>query len=148
MLVRRLRDRLCRDRSPLCIGTSATMSSEEDDTERSVGVAKVASRLFGTDIPPDAVIDETLERATHPKLKPQSLGAALANAIDGDPPIALTDEALRSHPLAVWIELEIGLLDGQQLRRCPPIRLAEAAQRLLPRPSAMRCVAERSFRRC
>src|SRR3954453_1044491 len=32
MLVRRLRDRLCRDRPPLCIGTSATMSSQDDET--------------------------------------------------------------------------------------------------------------------
>jgi Lhr-like helicase len=130
MLVRRLRDRLCRDRPPLCIGTSATMSSQEDEAERAVAVANVASRLFGTGIPPDAVIDETLERATDPKLKPQSLGAALANAVDAVLPSTLTDEALRSHPLAVWIELEIGLLDGQQLRRRPPITLAEAAERL------------------
>src|SRR6266850_3700575 len=64
MLVRRLRDRLCRQRQPLCIGTSATMSSQEDEAERAVAVAHVASRLFGTDIPSDAVIDETLERAT------------------------------------------------------------------------------------
>jgi hypothetical protein len=130
MLVRRLRDRLCRDRPPLCIGTSATMSSQEDEAERAGAVANVASRLFGTDIPPDAVIDETLERATDAKLKPQSLGTALANAIDADLPPELTDEALRSHPLAVWIELEIGLLDGQQLRRRAPITLAEAAKRL------------------
>jgi hypothetical protein len=130
MLVRRLRDRLCRDRPPLCIGTSATMSSQEDDAERAVAVAKVASRLFGTDIPPDAVIDETLERATDQKLKPQSLGAALANAVDAELPAILTDEALRSHPLAVWIEIEIGLQDGQQLRRRPPTTLAEAAKRL------------------
>ena len=130
MLVRRLRDRLCRDRSPLCIGTSATMSSQEDETERAIAVAHVASRLFGTDIPPDAVIDETLERATDAKLKPQSLGAALADAIDADLPSALTDEALRSHPLAVWIELEIGLQDEKQLRRRRPTTLAEAAKRL------------------
>src|SRR5450755_5136123 len=57
MLVRRLRDRLCRHRVPLCIGTSATMSSQDDDTERAIAVANVASRLFGTDIPPHAVID-------------------------------------------------------------------------------------------
>ena len=80
MLVRRLRDRLCRDRAPLCIGTSATMSSQEDETERAVAVANIASRLFETEIPPDAVIDETLQRATDAKLKLQSLGAALANA--------------------------------------------------------------------
>ena len=130
MLMRRLRDRLCRDRSPLCIGTSATMSSQEDDAERAFAVAKVASRLFGTDIPPDAVIDETFERATDPKLKPQTLGTALANAVDADLPATLTDEELRSHPLAVWIELEIGLQDGQQLRRRPPTKLSEAARRL------------------
>src|SRR6516225_7672598 len=130
MLVRRLRDRLCRDRPPLCIGTSATMSSQEDDTERAIAVAEVASRLFGTDIPPDAVIDETFERATDPKLKPQTLGTALANAVDADLPATLTDEELRSHPLAVWIELEIGLQDGQQLRRRPPTTIADATKRL------------------
>ena len=130
MLVRRLRDRLCHDRPPLCIGTSATMSSQEDETERAVAVAKVASRLFGTEIPPDAVIDETLERATDAQLKPQALGTALERAVDADLSKALTDAALRSHPLAVWIELEIGLLDGQQLRRRPPTKLSEAAQRL------------------
>src|SRR5271165_996069 len=64
MLVRRLRDRLCRNRLPLCSGTSATMSSQEDESKRAIAVARVASRLFGTDIPSDAVIDETLQRAT------------------------------------------------------------------------------------
>jgi Lhr-like helicase len=130
MLVRRLRDRLCRDRPPLCIGTSATMSSQENEAERAVAVAKVASRLFGADIPTDAVIDETFERATDSKLKPQTLGAALANAIDADLPATLADKELRSHPLAVWIELEIGLQDGQQLRRRLPTKLSEAAERL------------------
>jgi ATP-dependent helicase YprA (DUF1998 family) len=72
MLVRRLRDRRCRHRLPLCIGTSATMSSQEDEIERAVAVANVASRLFGTDIPPHAVIDETLERATDEKSRSHS----------------------------------------------------------------------------
>jgi Lhr-like helicase len=130
MLVRRLRDRLCRDHSPLCIGTSATMSSEEDEAERSIAVAKVASRLFGTDIPPDAVIDETLERATDPALKPNLLQSEISQAVDSDLPPELDDDALRSHPLAVWIELEIGLQDGKQLRRRAPTTLAEAAKRL------------------
>jgi hypothetical protein len=101
----------------------------------------VAPRLFGTNIRPDAVIDETLERATDPKRKPKSLGAALANAIDAELPATLTDETLRSHPLAVWIELEIGLLDGQQLRRRPPTTLADAAKRLAAQ-------AERDEERC
>lgn len=84
MLVRRLRDRLCRERAPLCIGTSATMSSEEDEAERSIAVAKVASRLFGTNIPPDVVVDETLERATDPALKPNLLQIETAQAIDSN----------------------------------------------------------------
>ncbi|TKB05364.1 MAG: DEAD/DEAH box helicase, partial [Mesorhizobium sp.] len=34
MLVRRVRDRLCPDRAPVCIGTSATMASEGSETRR------------------------------------------------------------------------------------------------------------------
>ena len=68
MLVRPGRDRLCRDRVPICIGTSATMASEGGEEKKSAAVAEVASRLFGSQISPDAVIDESLERATDPNL--------------------------------------------------------------------------------
>jgi Lhr-like helicase len=130
MLVRRVRDRLCPEREPICIGTSATMASEGSDTDRAVAVAAVASRLFGTAIHADAVIDESLERATDPALKPATLGERLAAAVDADLPDRIDDDALRSQPLAVWIELEIGLQDGQRLSRRQPITIAEAAQRL------------------
>jgi hypothetical protein len=106
------------------------MASEGSEGERAAAVAKVASRLFGADISVDAVIDESLERATNSKLKPASLGNALVNAVDNDLPAALTDEELRAHPLAVWVELEIGLEDAQQLKRRPPATLTEAAERL------------------
>ena len=130
MLVRRVRDRLCPDRQPICIGTSATMASEGSETDRAAAVASVASRSFGTAILADAVIDESLARATDPALKPAKLGDALAAAIDAELPETLDDEALRAHPLAVWIELEIGLADGQRLSRRPPITIEEAAKRL------------------
>ncbi|HRQ87350.1 MAG TPA: DUF1998 domain-containing protein, partial [Bacteroidia bacterium] len=42
----------------------------------------------------------------------------------------LTDEILRSHPLAVWAELEIGLKDGQKLQRQDPIPVREAVEKL------------------
>lgn len=59
MLMRRLKSRLCHGaRSPIAIGTSATMSSAEDETERNRAVADVASRIFGTPIGADAVITE------------------------------------------------------------------------------------------
>ena len=133
MLVRRVRDRLCRDKTPICIGTSATMASEGGEESRAIAVANVASRLFGTPISPDAVIDESLERATDPAFSASTLGTSLAAAVDAEIPANLDDNALRSHPLAVWIELEIGLLDGQRLTRRPPVTIAEAADRLAER---------------
>jgi Lhr-like helicase len=106
MLVRRVRDRLCPERQPVCIGTSATMASEGGDAERAAAIASVSSRLFGTTITPDAVIGESLERATDHKLKSTTLGAALKAAVIEDLPAKLDDEALRGHPLAVWCELD------------------------------------------
>lgn len=130
MLVRRLRDRLCPDRAPICIGTSATMASEGDETTRASAVAAVASRLFGTPIAASAIIDESLARATNPALNAASFGDALGFAVDAELPLALDDAALVTHPLSVWIELEIGLSDGQTFSRRPPTTLSEAAARL------------------
>lgn len=130
MLVRRVRDRLCPHQPPICIGTSATMATEGDDATRAAAVASVSSRLFGTTIAPSAVISESLERATDPTIKPTSLGNALIDAIANELPHDLDDNELRVHPLAVWTELEIGLLDGQRLSRRAPITLADAAKRL------------------
>lgn len=130
MLVRRVRDRLCPDRAPVCIGTSATMATEGDDAERAAAVAAVSSRLFGTAISTDAVVGESLERATDPSLKSTTLGPALVAAVSEELPSELSDEALRRHPLAVWTELEIGLLDGQRLSRREPATLEVAAKRL------------------
>ena len=69
MLVRRVRDRLCRNKAPICIGTSATMANEGEDQTRAAAVAKVATRLFGVKVTPDAIIDESLERATDAAVK-------------------------------------------------------------------------------
>ena len=69
ILVRRLRNRCTPDKAPICIGTSATMASEGSETNRAQAVADVASRLFGTLIGPESVIDESLQRATDDRLK-------------------------------------------------------------------------------
>jgi hypothetical protein len=127
MLVRRLKDRLCRGKEPVCIGTSATMASDDAAAEP---VAEMASRLFGTRIASDAVIGESLERATDPSQRLATLGAALGEAINARIPDAPSDIALRSHPLAIWIELVIGLNDAQHLARRPPVTLEDAAKRL------------------
>jgi Lhr-like helicase len=131
MLVRRLRDRLCRERNPVCIGTSATMASEGGPDARAAAVAGVASRLFGTSIASESVIDESLDRATDPAAKVDgNLRRALSDSLNRPVDPELRDEQLRVHPLAVWIELQIGLEDGQRLSRRVPITLAAAADRL------------------
>ncbi|HNT78246.1 MAG TPA: DEAD/DEAH box helicase, partial [Anaerolineae bacterium] len=63
MLVRRLRER-CGNPSLQCIGTSATMATGGARQEQREVVAGVASTLFGVPIPPENVIDETLQPAT------------------------------------------------------------------------------------
>ena len=128
MLVRRVRDRLCRNKQPICIGTSATMASEGEETARATAVSKVATRLFGVRVPPDAVIDEYLERATDESIK--LTRPNLASAINAALPAGLTDQQLRQHPLAIWTELEIGLKDAQRWTRRAPITIHEAAERL------------------
>lgn len=130
MLVRRVRDRLCRDKAPICIGTSATMSSDDGGEKKAETIASVASRLFGCPVGADAVIDESLERATDPSLTVEKLASALAASIDEEIPFTITDDELRWHPLAVWIELEIGLHDGKRLTRRKPTTIDEAAKRL------------------
>lgn len=131
MLIRRLRDRLCREKNPICIGTSATMASEGGPEDRANAVAGVASRLFGTTIPSEAVIDESLDRASDPAKRVdgslrRELIALLYRPVDD----TLRDDQLKGHPLAVWIELQIGLEEGQKLSRRTPTTLADAAQRL------------------
>lgn len=131
MLIRRLRDRLCRSKDPVCIGTSATMASEGSGEDRATVVAGVASRLFGTAIPGDCVIDEYLERATDQNQRVnEDLKRKLQQILEKEPEPDLTDEQLRMHPLAVWIELEIGLKEGQELARRAPKTIADAARQL------------------
>ena len=126
ILVRRLRNRCTPDKSPICIGTSATMASEGSDTSRAQVVAEVASRLFGTLIGPESVIDESLQRATDDLLKLDDVRPKLASVLTSPLPEVLTDDVLKKHPLAVWGELAIGLEDAQELKRKKPIPFEKA----------------------
>jgi Lhr-like helicase len=118
MLVRRLRARLERPRV-VHIGTSATLVAHPDATpeERRQVVADFASRFFGTSITPAEVIEETLEPATvGGPPTPEELRKTLSE------PFPEEIEALRRHPLARWLEYELGLVreaDGRLRRRMP-----------------------------
>lgn len=130
VLMRRLRDRCAREKPPICIGTSATMASEGTGESRANVVANAASRLFGVDIGADGVIDESLRRATDDSIGLDQAKSALPNVLANPLPQQLDNETLRKHPLAVWVELALGLDDGQELKRKKPIPLKEAVARL------------------
>ncbi len=113
MLVRRVRERLAPDKLQ-CIGTSATMASEGTPEEKRGEVAKVASKLFATEIPASNIIGETLERATDPYETDKSVQPRLGAAIDKSIAPNITDAELAKHPLAIWVETQLGVnrIDG------------------------------------
>ncbi len=115
MLVRRVRESL-NAASMRCIGTSATLASEDiGDPKRAV--ADVAKTIFGDHFDRKNVITETLTRATPMRdySEPSEL-AALRSRIAGMPVSSFRDD-----PLSSWIESELGLdeREGVLVRRVP-----------------------------
>ncbi|TCO81277.1 ATP-dependent helicase YprA (DUF1998 family) [Plasticicumulans lactativorans] len=129
LLVRRVREALADDLQ--CIGTSATMATEGSERERNEKVAEVASRLFGTHIAATHVITETLRRVTPEHLLIAHVSAQIGPAIHAGVPAQASFEELARHPLAIWIELTLGLsLDEAKWRRARPMTLDDASSRL------------------
>lgn len=110
MLIRRVRD-ACEAPSVQCVGTSATMASEDVAADPRVLVAEVASDLFGTSVPPDRVIGETLERATEEVPGPVPAVRITAPAAPQDYMDLVRD------PLASWIESTVGLRRDEAIGR-------------------------------
>lgn len=131
LLVRRLRERFKAEKL-ICIGTSATMSSTGTNEDRKKTVAEVASKLFGQPIPPENVIDETLERATNKHLSIQAVRPLLKAALVRSDFSWPSSEAFANDPLAVWVELNLGLTLSEEARprRARPISLTSAANLL------------------
>ena len=114
----------------LCIGTSATMSTEGDRTNRKTTVANVASKLFGVEVKPSNVIDETLEPAI---TRPQPTTEELTESLNAGLLVEeqQTSEAFLQHPLSKWIEMNFGLEeeDGHLIRKSP-IALSRGSEEL------------------
>jgi ATP-dependent helicase YprA (DUF1998 family)/very-short-patch-repair endonuclease len=125
MLIRRLRGAVA---SPAlqCIGTSATLAGPGTKAEQRQQVAELATRIFGTPIPPHNIIGETLRRATDGHADSAALAARL------DSPAPTTWEELRTDPLAIWTEQTFGLFvdDEGKLARQRPTTLLAAANAL------------------
>ncbi|MDB9311921.1 DEAD/DEAH box helicase [Spirulina sp. CS-785/01] len=128
VLVRKLRQRCGQDL--LCIGTSATMSTEGTREDRLETVGAVASKLFGVEVAPENVIDETLERSLpYPEPTVEQLRDCLAAAFPSEREQTL--EAFETYPLSGWMEMNFGLAreKGRLVRRTP-ISLTQGAKQL------------------
>ena len=130
VLIRKLRQRC--GQKLIYIGTSATMSTQGDRQDIRKTIADVASKLFGAEVKPNHVIDETLKRSIdRPEPDLAELKAAISQPLP-EPSDPQTDLALfRQHPLPAWIEMNLGLKDDNgHLMRRTPISLATGAKQL------------------
>lgn len=102
------------------IGTSATMSSSENQEQE---IARVASTLFGAEVAEDAVIGETLRRATKTRdfSNPLEKSQLIARLRSGDDP-AESFDAFINDPLSSFVEQQFGLTEdasGRLVRQDP-----------------------------
>lgn len=128
LLLRRLRER-SGNNDLLCIGTSATMASGDQAEDRQAAVARVASTIFGVDLPSAQVIEETLTYAVPQFGSPSDtdLRAALLQPL----PERLDWAQFKAHPLAFWIEHTFSLAStAGGLRRATPRTLNHGAAAL------------------
>lgn len=108
MLIRRIRSSCAQQ--VVSIGTSATMVSDAAGNlaDQRAEVAKVATKLFGRTFTPEQLVNEKLTRSlssdgTIPRQ--DRLAAAIAAGVNLDAGI----EALKVHPVAIWLENRIAL---------------------------------------
>lgn len=111
----------------ICVGTSATMSTEGTLQDQKKAVARVAKKLFGTEITPDQVIGETLERLTEEiDCEDFNTKAELKSIIELCQCPPDNYEEFRKNLLSCWIESTFGVksdLDSGVLVRQTPRRL-------------------------
>lgn len=129
MLVRRVRERFDA-KDMICIGTSATMANTGSSKQQSEAVAEVATKLFGTEIKPDCVITETLERTTDAAQSLDSVVKKLAKRVKQPHEWDNDYEKFKKDPLAIWVELHMGINENDEGKstRAKPMKLVDAAE--------------------
>lgn len=132
MLIRRFKSASKKGNHIKCIGTSATMVSGENSSlaEQRQKVAEVASKIFGTKLSSEQVINESLIKSLIDKevtYSKEDLIAVISHGINRKDGI----EAFIKHPVAHWLEEHIALepKEGMYVRR-KPTTLKEIAQKL------------------
>lgn len=146
LLIRRIKS--LAEHKVLCFGTSATMVSGNNISmqERKAKVAKVASCMFGSDITPEQIVEETLDSLSVPGNAKSNLKDCIYNNSFRDYALnskqsklftkeecAQQEQLLLSHPTAIWLEHNIALNFDENAKkdvRGNPISLDEIAQKL------------------
>jgi hypothetical protein len=127
LLIRRLKE-LCAGPRLVCVGTSATITSPMPGQNHREAAARFARDILDDSITAEAVVGETLVRRTvgSPPTQSVALQAAATDDMPQEP------GAFVRHPMAAWIECEIGVEAGPDgmLQRRPPIARQEAVSRL------------------
>ena len=128
MLIRRVNSHC--EQPVCCIGTSATMVSVGSAHSQREEVAEVASRMFGRQLESEQVVDETLAHSLDAGQTNPS-GEELRKAIENGVDITGDEDALREHPVAIWLENNVALdeRDGRLSRRLP-MRLDQVVEKL------------------
>jgi ATP-dependent helicase YprA (DUF1998 family)/very-short-patch-repair endonuclease len=123
LLVRRVRDRVAAP-DLQCVGTSATLASGGSQDEQRAEVARVASLFFGSDVSPESIIGETLQRTTPGRDITDAkfvdeLRSRVADA-DRQPPDEF--DAFRADPLSIWLESTFGVTTEAESGRLIRVR--------------------------
>jgi len=152
LLVRRVRDRLTPPGETLqCVGTSATLASDENYAEQCLKVARMGERIFGCPVLPEHVIGETLQRVTEEvdTASPAFRQQLTERVQSGFSALPQTYAEFVNDPLSIWLESAFGVIRQQDERlvRTKPLRISgeqESAATLLHTltgASEARCVA-------
>jgi hypothetical protein len=117
LLVRRVRERMAVGELQ-CVGTSATLAGDGSYEEQRVGVAAMASQLFGTEILPVHVIGETLVRMTRQHDEQgEAFRLALTERVgDGQRQLPQGYQQFLADPLSSWLESTFGVTERMVAR--------------------------------
>lgn len=110
----------------VCIGTSATMASGENTQDKNKLVAEFASKIFGTNMKEEQIVNEFLEKSFNSTHYSQERLLAYLKRED----ISSGVDFL-SNPLGIWLEDNISLAkEGETLIRNKPLTMEEIARKL------------------
>lgn len=130
MLIRRIKSNA--DKKLICIGTSATMVSDENSSleQNRITVADVATKIFGTHFSPEQVINESLVPSlgtSNQVISTNELAVFLNSPVIEEE----SKESFRQNLLAVWIERNIALdCKEETFVRKKPMTLNDMAVKL------------------